>query len=1199
MHLNLILKGLNEKILSFNQMIPKTMKLSILMFFVSLNFVFAENSYAQKTKISVKMENQPIEKILDKVEKQSDFTFLYDASTIDVLQRTTIDVKNSKICDILDDLLSDTDIAYKVVGNKIILKNKSQLLQSSISQIDKVEIKGVIVDDKGQVVIGASIIEKGTANGTTADIDGQFTIRVSKDAILEVSSIGYETQDIPLNGRAFFTITLHQSAEFLNDVVVVGFGTQKKENLTGAVSAIDDKVFASRPVSSAIEMLQGTVPGLNITQTGGASFNSTQSLNVRGITTIGSGSSGNPLILIDGMEGDLNSLNPQDIKNISVLKDATSSSIYGSRAPFGVILVTTKSGSKGKTVVNYNNSFRMASPIDLPNLQNSWQYGNMLRDADNNNGRAASVISDEEIRMIYERNFNGASTFTKDDGTIVNLTPSLAVGDVWGDYIGYGIDNTDWYNLCFDKNVFSHEHNLSVKGGTDKINYYASLNYSQQNGLYAFNKESLNRITSMIKLSAQINKWTKIKWTNRFTYKKYEEPSNASTYDSYWKRYALWVNGPAYDANGYEFGGGPAFFLQNSGIDDTKSYWNYQQLQLQLEPIKDWKTFVDFNYKHKSDETQLIQKPAYNYAVDGVTKVVFSQLDDTYMSEDRASNNYINVNAYTQYSKSINDNHNFKIMGGFQCEKQKYGDLYSLRNGLIIDDAEALDLTSGQDYYGNEASSIMEGNYQDWSTCGFFGRLNYDYKGKYLFEFNYRYDGSSRFRSDNRWGSFPSASVGWNMAREDFFENLTDYIDIFKLRASYGELGNQNTTSYYPTYEQIQFIAAGGSWLLNNSKPNVASEPTMIDKNLTWETIKNWNFGLDLSAFDDRLTGSFDYYIRETDDMVGPAPDLPSVFGYTVPKQNNTDLRTNGFELMISWRDVLDNNLSYGVTATLSDSKTKILSYPNDTKSLSSYYSGMQMGEIWGYETIGIAKSQEEMDAHLAQTSQDRIGNNWSEGDIMYKDLNGDNSVDNGSYTKDDHGDLKVIGNDIPRYRIGVTVNAAWRGFDIRAFFQGVLKRDYFFSATSSNGYSASSFWGVCQSVWNSECFLSSLDYYRPEGSNLDGDGNINQYELEPNTNAYFARPLYKNYKNEQNQTRYLQDASYIRLKNIQLGYTLPNKLTQKWGISNIRVFISGENVATWDNLPQQYDPETLDLNHGGIAYPLSKTWSCGVNVTF
>lgn len=1086
-----------------------------------------------------------------------------------------------------------SNVKVNVQGN---LTNQSQVSEISSSDLKQIKQDGVVLDILGQSIIGATVQVKGSNIGTITDLDGKFSLNVSKGAVLTISYIGYLTQNLVSDGKAL-AITLEEDSKALDEVVVVGFGTQKKVNLTGAVTAIDDKVFASRPVSSATTMLQGTVPGLNISQTGGTNMNSTPKINVRGITTIGEGSSGSPLVLIDGMEGDLSTINPQDIENISVLKDATSSSIYGSRAPFGVVLVTTKSGKKGKISVNYSNNFRWASAVKYPKVQSSYEYANMLKDATDNTG-GGLVIDDEEIAMIYARNVLGKTKYTRANGTVEDLTPSLQLRDPstgvligkWGDGIGYGIDDVDYYDLCLDDNVFSQDHNLSVKGGTEKINYYASANYSQENGLFAFNKEKLNRITTMAKISAKLTDWATLKVTNRFSNKKFDEPTGVNTYSGFWNRFAMWPNEPAYDANGKQFSGGPAFYLQNCGTTETSTYSLSQQFQLQLEPIKNWKTTIDFNYKRDEEEGQTIKQTPYDYGVDGVTAYVVKNDPENYIKESRKSNNYININAFTQYTKTINEDHNFKIMAGFQSEQQRLGNLIVSRNGLIVNDAECLDLTNGLSYSGASATPGIEGNYYDWSTSGFFGRLNYDYKGRYLAEFNYRYDGTSRFRENKRWGSFPSASIGWNIAREDFFEKYLDYIGTFKLRASYGQLGNQNTTSYYPTYSQVDITTNGGKWLINNEKPSIASEPSMIDNNLTWETIKNWNYGLDVSAFDGRLSGSFDYYIRKTEDMVGPAPELPNVFGYTVPKQNNTDLETKGFELMISWRDRLSNGITYGIAATLADSKTEILNYPNDTKSLSTYYSGSTVGDIWGYETIGIAKSQKEMDDHLTVANQSKIGSQWAAGDIMYADLNGDKEINNGSNTANDHGDLKVIGNNNARYHLGFTVDAAWKGFDMRAFFQGVLKRDYFFDAKYSNGYSAATYWGVCQSIWNTQCFSSSLDYYRPDADDVLGQ----------NINSKFARPIYdRTFKNQQSQTRFLEDASYIRFKNLQVGYTLPKQITNNWGISKFRVFVSGENLATFDNLPQQYDPETLDLSRGGIAYPLSKTWSCGVNVTF
>jgi len=473
-----------------------------------------------------------------------------------------------------------------------------------------------------------------------------------------------------------------------------------------------------------------------------------------------------------------------------------------------------------------------------------------------------------------------------------------------------------------------------------------------------------------------------------------------------------------------------------------------------------------------------------------------------------------------------------------------------------------------------------------WSTIGLFGRLNYDYRGKYLAEINLRYDGTSRFRGNKIWNWFPSFSMGWNVAKEDFWKSYTDICNELKFRFSYGELGNQNTTNWYQTYQTINTKAASGAWLQGGVKPNVAISPDLVSSSLGWEKVSTYNLAIDFSLFNNRLTGTAEYFGRYTDDMVGDAPELPSTLGTDVPVINNTNLKTIGWELQIGWKDLLQNGIGYSARVSLSDARTKITKYPNNpTNSISSTLSGYYTGNIWGYVTEGIAKTDAEMDAHLASLpngGQDALGSLWSAGDIMYKDLNNDGKISSGAGTTYDPGDKKIIGNSTPRYLLGVNLAANWKNFDVSMYFQGVLKRDYF----QGSWY----FWGVAGAKSRTTCFSEHLDFFRNE-----------TYEAFTDTNAdaYYARPSFTR-RNKQVQTKYLQDASYVRLKNLQIGYTLPKSFSKKLCINKCRIYLSGENLLTFSHMTDIFDPETISGGYGwGNSYPLAKTYSIGINLTF
>jgi TonB-linked SusC/RagA family outer membrane protein len=1038
----------------------------------------------------------------------------------------------------------------------------------------QITVKGTVKDTKGEPLIGVTVRVEGTTIGTITDMDGVFTLsNVPADATLEFSYVGMKTQRIPVNGRTSIDVVMEEEAEMLEEVVVVGFGTQKKVNLTGAVSTASSREIESRPVVNVTQALQGLVPGLNISSSNG-SLEAKPSVNIRGVTTIGEGSTGDPLILIDGMEGDLNSINPQDIESISVLKDAAASSIYGSRAPFGVILVTTKKGDPGKITVNYNNNFRWGSPVLKPDMMDSYTFATYFNDASINAGWSPH-FSSEHLQRIKDYQ-EGKITYS--------IIPDPNNPQYWADGYAYGNDNVDWYDAIYKSSTYGQEHNFSASGGiSEKTTFYTSFNYLDQNGLMKLSKDFYDRYTVSGKINSELTNWLRFGYNFRFSRENYQRPA-AMTDALYWDLARQgWPTLPLYDPNGYLYSSpSPALGLATGGKDKTMTDNTYHQGFLIFEPIKNWITHVDLNYRITTAERHWDSQRTYNHDVNGNPYVYKSSSN---VHEDYFNDNYFNINAYTEYSFSLNETHNLKLMAGFQAENLDRTVFGVQRDGIIVPELPEIDLTTGLDYNGNPITPSVNGSRDSWSTAGYFGRFNYDYENKYLAEINLRYDGTSRFREDQRWNLFPSFSLGWNMAQENFWETLLPTINLLKFRVSYGELGNQNTSNWYPTYQIMPVHSNEGSWLQNGTRPNTAYVPALVSSTMGWEKVENWNGGIDFGLLRNRLTGSFDYYIRRTKDMIGPAQELPAVLGIDVPKTNNTDLKTYGFDFELVWRDRLKNGLGYSAKLLLSDSQTEITKYPNPTNTLSKYLEGRKLGEIWGYETIGIAKTDSEMQEHLVSLpngGQNALGSDWRAGDIMYRDLNDDGKIDDGANTLDDHGDLKVIGNNTPRYLFGIDLSADWKGFDFRAFFQGVLKRDYW----QGSYY----FWGVTENKWWSCGLVPHVDYFRDEVSN----------HLDVNLDSYYPRPIFGTGKNQQVQTRYLQNASYIRLKNLQLGYTLPSALTTKANLSKVRIFVSGENLWTGTKTSEMFDPETISggAEGNGNAYPLSKIFSFGLSIT-
>ena len=1018
---------------------------------------------------------------------------------------------------------------------------------------------GTVVDAMGPV-IGAAVVVKGTTNGVVTDFDGNFSLNnVKKGDIIQISFVGYVTEEIVWNGQPL-SVTLKEDAEILEEVVVVGFGTQKKVNLTGAVSAVSSKEIAARPVNSVTDALQGMVPGMNFTTTSGA-LDANKSFNIRGTATISSSASVSPLVLIDGMEGDMNTLNPQDIDNISVLKDASASSIYGSRAAGGVVLITTKSGKEGKTSVNYNNSFRFNSALNMPEMVDSYTWAQVMNTASINSGSGV-WFSDSKLQQIKQ-----AQT---DDSMQKMFRNGSNRWEVWDSPEQLPLGNNDWLKVHFGDS-FSQEHTMSVNGGTDKVKYYLSANYMGLKGILKQADETKDRYGINAKISVNLAKSLKMNYMMRFTRTDYKAPSAwKSDGNFYHNVMRYWPIVTVTDPNGHYVPESYVGRLKEGGDYKTVSDVMAQQLSFQFTPIKGLLINAELNYKIENYHQHQDWQTVYAYNCDNVAYVDINST--TAVKENNSKSNFFAPSFFAEYSTSLND-HNVKVMAGFQSEIYNSRSMWAQRKGIMAG-LPTLNTTN--------ADPTLGGDYQKWTTAGFFGRLNYDYKGRYLLEANFRYDGSSRYLRENRWNVFPSFSAGWNIAQEGFWEDFAETVNTLKLRASWGELGNQNTNNWYPFYPKLGYTNQGGNWLVDNKKPNVASMPGMISALLTWERTQTTEIGLDWGAFRNRLTGSFGYFHRKTLDMVGPAQDLPVVLGTTPPEYNNLDMSSKGWDLQISWKDQI-NDLRYGATLTLSDSKQVIDKYPNPSKDLGKYFVGRELGVIYGYQTVGIAKTDEEMQAHLASMpngAQNSLGNNWGAGDVMYKDIDGDGKITQGSYVDGDSGDWQVIGNSTPRYNFGLNLDAAWKGFDLKVFFQGTLKRDAWVAGSSV-------FMGPSQNKWQAMVFKDHMDYWRPEGD-----------PLGENLDAYYPKADWNGGKNFKQSDRYLQDASYVRLKNVTIGYTLPQEITRKFFVENLRVFASGENLLTFTNFTKLGDPELAGTTLGK-TYPLSQTFSLGLSVTF
>ncbi|MEG1659013.1 MAG: TonB-dependent receptor [Bacteroides sp.] len=1058
-------------------------------------------------------------------------------------------------------------LALGISGNaRTASGNESQITNSTQQQQT---VSGTVSDATGPI-IGASVQVKGTTTGTITNLDGEFSINARKGATLIISYIGYTTQEVVVTGKTL-TINLKEDSKQLDEVVIVGFGTQKKVNLTGAVGSVNSEALESRPITNATQALQGVLPGLNITMnSAGGELNNGLNIDIRGAGTIGAGSNSAPLVLIDGMAGDLNSLNPQDIDNVTVLKDAAAASVYGSRASFGVILVTTKKGKAGKPTISYNGSFRFASPTRMPEMMDSYTFANYWNKAGVNSNQGV-VFDEETMKRIVAFQKGEITTQAVPDPNNTNYYQAWEKGN----------NNVDWMKEHYKSSAFANEHNISINGGSENVQFYISGNYLNQNGLLRYGDDNFQRYAFSTKINAKLASWASVNVATKFSRMDTDQPQFLTDNSRLFYQ-GLSRTWPTVPLN-YEHGGNTyatyILSLRDGGRAKTQDDYLYQQVQFILEPIKGWKIFAEGNYRTRNLFVHNEVLPTKELGIDGINfnlqPVGGYAAGLSRITEKGYRENFFNTNIYTEYGQTLNEDHTYKVMIGFNSELNKDRGIQAYRDGLITPSLPTINTATGLD-------KITDGSYNHWSTAGFFGRVNYDYKGRYLIEGNLRYDGTSRFLADKRWNWFPSVSAGWNVTQESFMESITDKLNLFKVRGSYGTLGNQNTQSLYPFYSLMGITANGSSWLLNGANPNKVTPAALISRFLTWEKVESWDFGVDFGLLNNRLTGSFDWFNRYTRDMVGPAPELPVTLGTAVPRMNNADMKTTGWELSLNWRDRLNNGLSYGVRFTVADSRSEILKYPNVSKNIGTgvYREGQKLGEIWGYTTIGIAKTDAEMQAHLANANQDALGSLWAAGDIMYADLNGDKEINGGKSVEGDMGDLKVIGNDTPRYNFGLTLDGSWKGFDCSIFFQGTMKRDLWLGSPQ--------FFGAI-GKWHGIGLKVHEDYFRladdPMGENLD---------------AYYARPIFDTGKNQQVQTRYLQSGAYIRLKNVQLGYTLPLALSQKAAIQKLRLFVSAENLWTGTSLSKAFDPESFSGDQGaGRSYPLQSTISFGLNVNF
>ncbi|WP_342157128.1 SusC/RagA family TonB-linked outer membrane protein [Joostella sp. CR20] len=1146
-----------------------------------LSFLAIFNSYAsllEEDKITIDTANETLENVLHSIEKQTSISFVYGSEIKELSLKRSINYTNESLQVVLNAVADKFNISYKKINNTVAISLKPTLQEK--------QIKGTVTDDTGVPLMGVSVMQKETSNGVTTDFDGNFTINAPLGSILVFTYVGMKTTNVEVKSTTNnIVVTMGADQEMLDEVVVIGYGETSKETLIDAVNKVDPKSIEERPVSNAANALQGVSPGLNVTQSSGKP-GSEPRLNIRGFTSINGGS---PLIIVDGVEGDINSLNPNDIESISVLKDAGSSAIYGARGAFGVVLVTTKKAKKGNITVDVSNTTVISSPtINTDFVTDPYQ---------------AVTLVDEAFRTAVGRNYTG---YTEEDyAALLEVSKDPSKARVITDYrngklqyVHYGA--TDWWDTFFRDSYPSNITNVSISGGSDKVKSYFSYRNYQATGILKVQDDQYKQYNLRGKIDVEVNDW--LTFSNNMQYTSANDVEHGGSqygWRDIWGS-LIWVHAlPSYmptnpdgsalwrtELNNYTVGDGVFASLlhgKSKQVTDDTEFSNIATAK--LNPFSGFDITASYAIRKVTfNRYQRSTRIPYSIFVGDINTFGSDKLTEY---NNRSSYNAFNI--FGEYKKQLGD-HSLSGMVGFNQENYEIKRIEASKQNSISDDLNSLGLAT--------SNAETTGSASEWALQGLFYRFSYDFKKKYLIEFNGRYDGSSRFPEAHRWGFFPSVSAGWIVSKEGFFDGINDTFSLLKLRTSYGSLGNQNIAdyAYIPTLNK----GINTGYAIDGSTLGYIESPGLNPNEITWEEVKTLNLGVDVGFFNNSLTASFDWFQRDTEGMLTAGATLPSVLGTSSPQENAADLRTRGFELSLGYNktfQLANSPFNFSITGTLSDSETVITRFDNPSNSLLDFYEGMTIGELWGYHIDGLFQSEEEIAGHADQT---RVSNRimaaggLQPGDVKYVDLNGDGVINEGENTVDNPGDRRIIGNSAPRYLYSFKLSTSWKGFDLSAFFQGVGQQDWYPNTDSRT------FWAM---------------YNRPYDSFIRKDLANNIWSPE-NPDAYFPRmfgyiALSDNDALGAVNNRYIQDVSYLRLKNLTFGYTIPQKAIDKLPFTKFRIYFSGENLLTFSKLTDYIDPEaasnSVNLNAPSTStnrstaqtVPFSEIYSLGVSLQF
>lgn len=1094
--------------------ILRIMRFYLFFLVLSVASAFASTTYSQSTALTLQLNNTPIEDVLNRIEEQTEFRFLYNKKIVNVERKVNVIVDGKSIMEVLDNIFKNSGISYTISDRQIVLNKK----ESPTSAQQSNRVTGVVTDEYGDPIIGANVIEKGTTNGIITDLDGKFTINVNPGAVLQFSYIGYMTREITVKDQSVLSIKLSEDTQALNEVVVVGYGVQRKVTTTGAVTKLEGDDLNKMTVVNVTKALQGMSPGITIVDRGGAPGSDDPEIYLRGVGTTGNA---NPLVLVDGIEMSLSQIPSSEIDNISVLKDAASASIYGSRAAHGVILVTTKRGKEGKVRLSYDGSIGFQDRAVKAEQVSAREYMSMVNEALINSG-GSSKYTEEDILATE----NGSDPFNH--------------------------SFTNWPDQVYKSNYIT-QHTLNLNGGSEVGRYLVSFDYLDQPGLTE--NTEYKRYSYRVNTDLNIGKMLKVSSDMTFRHIDRLWPEALGSAQSV--AWSMQPTTPNKYANGdYVLDKQNNSVLSYTDLDVVgEDRYNmdavYGQVKADFEPIKDliFTGMVSLNGNWDRRKIHYKNHKYYNEAGELIT-----QRNNPNSVKDERNNSYqMTMRFLANYKKRFGDDHDLAFLYGM--EQISFRNYYSMaqRKDLISDALPDVSL-------GSAGSQFAEGRPTKWGINSYFGRINYGFRDKYLFEANIRADGSSRFAKGHKWGVFPSFSAAWRISEEGFMKNL-GFVDNLKLRASWGQTGNERIDAFMflPQYNTANVV-------MNGSLVSAVYQKKMANPDVTWETVEQTNVGLDFAFLNNSLYGEIDWYTKDTKDIL-LALGIPKFIGLDAPEQNAGVVRNSGIETMLGFRKTF-GEVTFNTSVNLAYNKNEWIDRGGDDKNISGYtiqHLGSALNSFFIYEADGLIANEKELEEYRAKYKSDPRGmSDLHAGDVKLVDSNGDGTID--------PDDRQIFTSNIPKFTYGLNIGGEYKGFDVSLLFQGSSGANRMMYGEWIEGPSYEAFTGVhFRDRWTEE--------------NQDGNAKMPRLEAANNRNA----STYNSF--------FLKKVNYLRLKNVQVGYTFPSSIVDKLHLTKLRLYVSGSNLFTFSSMDKGLDPEAKSDRIN--AFPPLRIMNFGVNVIF